>query len=62
MRVDIYRLLTHAVEEGVGYGLRGYNKHRAEPLSEEVVAALVDMLPDAVMGAICDWFLFEDLP
>lgn len=57
MRANEYRLLDEAVEMGV---TRGYNrafKHTDAPTEEQIK----DSIHNAVMGAICEWFIFDEV-
>ena len=58
MRVDVYRLLTHAVDEGLASGIRRFYKHRDDTPADDVLSALAEALSDAIMSAVCDWFQF----
>jgi hypothetical protein len=56
MKPDAYRVIIHAVEQGVNYGYRRAYKHDDNP-SEEVV---IDCIEDEVINQICEWFSFDE--
>ncbi len=56
MRVNAYHVLARAVEEGVGYGWRRAHKHTDKPAEDQVQ----DQISEAVIGAICEWFEFDE--
>ena len=57
MKPDSYRLLEQCVETGVSLGLRRAYKHCDDP-SEDAIA---DHIQRAIMGEVCEWFVFDDL-
>lgn len=56
LKVNVYEVLSRAVEEGVASGWRRAHKHTDKPDAESVMLSI----DDAVMGAICEVFVFED--
>lgn len=55
-RVDTYKVLSRAVEEGIAYGWRRAHKHVENP--DE--AAIQESIHNEVMNAACEWFSFRD--
>ena len=50
IKVNLYAIVSRAVEEGVSYGLQRAHKHTPAP-SREV---LVDQVEQAVLNALCE--------
>ncbi len=57
LRINVYGLLSDAVEEGVAYGYHRAFKHTEHPEEEVVIRAV----SDAVMSELSELFLFDDL-
>jgi len=49
-----------AVENGVNCGIARFEKHRDTSLTIEEVASLREHLEREVLGAIGEWFSFQD--
>ena len=60
MRAKEYEILQMAVENGVGFGIGRFDKHRDTPLTDAEVGSLREHLEREVLGAICEWFSFQD--
>lgn len=56
IRLDVYAILTDAVESGVAYGHSRAYKYADEPTRETINEAIVD----AVMNAISEKIQFPD--
>lgn len=56
MRPRTYRVLELAVEDGVRLGWNRAHKHVDEPKETDIIVAV----QEAVMGSICEWFVFDD--
>lgn len=56
IKVDLYRVVREAVENGVGYGLHRSFKHTEDPERE----TMKDTIADAVMNELCEWISFDD--
>jgi len=59
MRIDYYKVMSRAVEEGARYGLRRYYKHRDDAPSEPEFEAMAAAVSEAVMDELCGWFRFD---
>lgn len=55
VKVNSYRVLHQAVENGIAYGWMRAHKHEENP-SEDVIK---DLIHDGVMLEISEWFLFD---
>jgi hypothetical protein len=60
MRAKEYDILRMAVENGVNCGIARFEKHRDTSLTIEEVASLREHLEREVLGAIGEWFSFQD--
>jgi len=58
LQVNVYAVLSRAVEEGIAYGWRRAHKHNDTPSEAEIQEAI----HNEVMNAACEWFRFEDEP
>lgn len=58
LRVRVYDVLRNAVEEGVRCGWNRAHKHTSGPTPEHVEEQIVQ----AVMNAVCEYFIFDDAP
>lgn len=56
MKVDAYSVLQRAVKEGTALGWMRARKHTNKPSEMEIK----DHIEQAVMGAICEYFEFEE--
>jgi len=56
MKVKTYRVLLHAVEEGVAYGWQRAHKHTDTPSDDDIK----ERIETEVLNAICEWFDFDD--
>lgn len=56
MKVNAYAVLCRAVEEGIAIGWMRAHKHTDKPTELEIK----DQIEQAVMGAICEYFEFEE--
>jgi hypothetical protein len=56
MHVNVYAVLSRAVEEGIGYGILHAHKHTDAPTD----ASLTEEVLNAVMLEICEVFEFND--
>lgn len=59
MKAKEFEVLQRAVEEGVRYGIRRYNKYAKELVPAENVEMLAGHIDEAVLNTICEWFEFE---
>ena len=57
IKIDSYKIIARAVEEGVTYGLNRSRKHSDNP-SEETLKREVEM---AVMNALSDVLIWPDI-
>jgi len=60
LRVNLYEIVSRAVEEGAFHGLRRTWKHRSDEPSEEVLADAQEYVRDEVMAALCEVVEFGD--
>lgn len=60
IKVDIYKIMARAVEEGVRYGWNRAHKHTDEPSKEHTI----EQIENAVMNELSEIFIFngEDYP
>jgi hypothetical protein len=56
LKMNAWKIVTIAVEQGVAYGYRRAHKHTDKPTEEH----LVQEIEDAVMSAISDVVNWED--
>lgn len=56
IRVNVYEVVSRAVEEGIAYGYRRAHKHEESPGEEHVKAEI----EQAVMSALSDVLLFSE--
>jgi len=62
VRIDAYRVISCAVEEGVKYGLRRAHKHDIDPPSETELDAVAGHVEDAVKSSLFEVLIFDDEP
>lgn len=55
MKPRLYKLLEHAVEQGVGWGLHRAYKHTDDPTREQIETQVAEH----VMNELCEWFDFD---
>lgn len=61
VRVDVYGVISRAVEEGLLYGVTRLFKHRDPPrITESEMREQVKHLYDAVMNDLCEVLRFDD--
>lgn len=56
MKANEYQLMVQCVEEGYKYGYHRAHKHTDTPTPEQLAAAI----QEAIINAMCEWFMFED--
>lgn len=56
MKVKTYVLMRECIERGIGFGLRRCDKHEIEPQSE----GGIDQIATETMGALCEYFDWDD--
>lgn len=56
MRAREWEIMSRAVEEGVRVGWRRAHKHTTSPGEEQIVLDI----ENAVLGAICEMFMFDN--
>ena len=56
MKVDIYKLMSRCVEEGVDYGIARAKKHTDNPSDDE----LANAINDAIMIELCEYLDFDN--
>lgn len=56
MKANEYQLMVQCVEEGYKYGYNRAHKHTDTPTPEQLELAITE----AITGAMCEWFMFED--
>ncbi len=56
LRVNVYRVLSDCVEQGINHGWYKAHKHTDTPDEQSIKTAM----DDAVMAEICDYFDFTD--
>ena len=60
VRVNLYEIVSRAVEEGARYGLRRTWKHREGCPPDEVLDDAAVRVVDGVMGALCEVLSFDE--
>lgn len=56
VKVDLYKLIARAVEEGVAMGLNRAHKYTDKPTRNEIA----ENVEREVLSEICELFVFED--
>jgi len=54
LRIDAYKVLMTAIEEGIGWGLQRADKHASDPLTEAQRERLRAQLEIEIGNAVCD--------
>ena len=56
IRIDAYKIVTRAVEEGVRCGMSRAHKHTGSPTPDDIA----ESIEQAVINALCDVLRFGD--
>lgn len=56
MKPKHYRVLLHAVEQGITTGLLRFYKHAEHRPTDADIAILADALTDAAVSELMEWF------
>jgi hypothetical protein len=60
LRIDAYKVLMTAVEDGIRYGLRRADKHANDPLTETQRERMQTQLEIEIGNAICEILKFDE--
>lgn len=56
LRVDAYKVLVQAIEDGVNLGWSRAHKHNDRPGE----ATIKESMRNEIMNSICEWFNFDE--
>lgn len=59
VKVNLYEIVSRAIEDGIALGINHAYKHSDEPISDAQKEMIKDKVRDAIMIELCEVLKFE---
>ena len=60
VKIQTYKVISRAVDEGVAYGLRRYNKYSHHAITDSEIDVAAEHVEREVLNALCEVIDFGD--